>query len=260
MLTNTKAMDSAKMKGKCLIDQGVFDLSVIREYYDVAREAKQKNEEVHMARAHVIIVEKHSQLSEEPRRKYKGRGVVPGSQIKNHTSDAALFQDLGNSPATFEASRWTFQVALTDGMCRWLMRYKHISRPLCGEHLDGSSFQPKQFLKTRGSFGEGFVRSSVTYDMEQFLRSCVDRYLEVAGNVELKKVPTPGPHEETKDHTSRAPIQTGLSVECNWCGNRVPANGYETPSCQAGGTSEGAHPETTRTSCGKCAHENIVWC
>ena len=46
------------MKGTCLIDQGVFDLSVIREYYDVAREARQKNEEVHVARAHVIIVEK----------------------------------------------------------------------------------------------------------------------------------------------------------------------------------------------------------
>ena len=43
----------------------------------------------------------------------------------------------------------------------------------------------------------------MTYDMEQFLRSCVGRCLEVAGNVELKKVPTPGPHE---DHPSRAPI------------------------------------------------------
>ena len=62
--------DSMKKEWKGLIDQGVFDLSVIREYYDVAREAKQKNEEVRMARAHGIIVEKHSQLSEEdPRRK-----------------------------------------------------------------------------------------------------------------------------------------------------------------------------------------------
>ena len=103
MLTNTKAMDSMKKEWKGLLDQGVFDLSAIREYYDVAREAKQKNEEVHMARAHGIIVEKHSQLSEEdPRRKYKGRGVVLGNQIKNQTSDAALFQDLGNSPATFK--------------------------------------------------------------------------------------------------------------------------------------------------------------
>ena len=84
MLSNTKAMDSMKKEWKGLIDQGVFDLSVIREYHDVARAAKQKNEEVHMARAHGVIVEKHSQLSEEdPRRKYKGRGVVLGNQIKS---------------------------------------------------------------------------------------------------------------------------------------------------------------------------------
>ena len=42
-----------------------------------------------MARAHGVIVEKHSQLSEEdPRRKYKGRGVVLGYQTKSQTSDS----------------------------------------------------------------------------------------------------------------------------------------------------------------------------
>ena len=116
MLSNTKAMDPMKKEWKGLIDQGVFDLFVIREYYGVARKAKQKNEEAHMARAHGIIVEKHSQLSEEdPRRKYKGRGVVLGNQIKNQTSDAALFQDLGNSPATFEASKWADFLGCLDG-------------------------------------------------------------------------------------------------------------------------------------------------
>ena len=69
-----------------------------------------------MARAHGIIVEKHSQLSEEdPRRKYKGRGVVLGKQIENQTSDAALFQDLDNSPATFEASRGADFLGCLDG-------------------------------------------------------------------------------------------------------------------------------------------------
>ena len=325
MLTNTKAMDSMKKEWKGLIDQGVFNLSVIRECYDVAREAKQKNEEVHMARAHGVIVEKHSQLSEEdPRRKYKGRGVVLGNQIKNQTSDAALFQDLGNSPATFEASRWADFLGCLDGLdvqmadavqayiqatlrgtpC-WIElpaeavpeddkeRWNQFKRPVvrlvkalyshpdagtfweqhCDESVRSMSFQPvgeewpsvlpreKLIIEpetgldlylgcnqSKGTvvLGNGHQVTTVTYDMEQFLRSCVDRYLEVAGNVEMKKLPTPGPHEETKDHPSRAPIQTGPSVECNWCGNRVPANGYETPSCQAGGTSEGAHPEPVR--------------
>ena len=61
--------------------------------------------------------------------------------------------------------------------------------------------------------------------MEQFLRSCVDRYLEVAGDVKLNKVVTPGIHEETKDHVSRRPVKEGPSVMCNWCNNLVPTDG-----------------------------------
>ena len=303
-----------------------------------------------MARAHGIIVEKHSQLSEEdPRRKFKGRGMVLGNQIKNQTSDAALFQGVGNCPAIFEASRWADFLGCLDGWdvqmadaaqayiqatlrgtpC-WIElpseavpeddkeQWNQFKRPVvrlvkalyghpdagtfweqhCDESVRAMGFQPvgeewpsvytrpelqlvlvvyvddfkmagpKNNLKrgwellrekliielylgcnqSKGTvvLGNGHQVTTVTFDMEQFLRSCVDRYLEVAGNVEFKKVPTPGPHEETKDHPSRAPIQTGPSVECHWCGNRVPANGYETPSCQAGGTSEGAHPEPVR--------------
>ena len=47
----------------------------------------------------------------------------------------------------------------------------------------------------------------------------------------------------------------------NWCGNRVPANGYETPSCQAGEIRKELIRSclwTTRTSCSKCAPENII--
>ena len=39
-------------------------------------------------------------------RKFKGRGVLLGNQVKNQHWEAAFFQDLGNSLATFEASRW----------------------------------------------------------------------------------------------------------------------------------------------------------
>ena len=71
------------------------------------REAKKKGIEVHMARVHGICVEKNHQLPKgDPRRKFKGRGVLLGSQVKNQNWEAAFFQDLGNSPASFEASRW----------------------------------------------------------------------------------------------------------------------------------------------------------
>ena len=70
-------------------------------------------------------------------------------------------------------------------------------------------------------------------------------YLEVAGNVELKKVPTPGPHEDQGSPVEGSDTDRAVGrVRLVW--NRVPANGYETPSCQAGGTSEGAHPEPVR--------------
>ena len=76
---------------------GVYDFSVVREYDDVVREAKRNGTEVHMARIHGICVEKNYQLPKgNPSRKFKGRGVLLGNQVK----------DLGNSPATFEASRW----------------------------------------------------------------------------------------------------------------------------------------------------------
>ena len=85
---------------------GVYNFSVVREYDDVVREAKKDGREVHMARIHGICVEKNYQLPKgNPSRKSKGRGVLLGNQVKNQFWEA-FFQDLGNSPATFEASRW----------------------------------------------------------------------------------------------------------------------------------------------------------
>ena len=116
MLTNPDALASMKKEWSGLIDQGVFDLGAVREYDAVAREAKAKGEEIHMARAHGICVEKHSQLPVgDPKRKFKGRGVLLGNQVKNQSFEAAMFQDLGNSPASFEASRWADFLGCHDG-------------------------------------------------------------------------------------------------------------------------------------------------
>ena len=73
-----------------------------------------------------------------------------------------------------------------------LLREKLIIEPETGLDLYLGCNQSKGTVV----LGNGHKVTTVTYDTEQFLRSCVDRYLEVAGNVELKKVPTPGPHEE----------------------------------------------------------------
>ena len=84
-----------------------FDGSWLREYDEIVATSKKKGEEVHLARVHGICVEKNYQLpDDDPKRKFKGRGVLLGDQVKNQNFEAALFQDLGNSPATFEAARW----------------------------------------------------------------------------------------------------------------------------------------------------------
>ena len=77
-----------------------------REWADVRREADQLGIEVHMGYLFGICVEKNSELPQgDPKRKYKYRVVFQGNRVVNQHYDAAIFQDLGSSPATIEASR-----------------------------------------------------------------------------------------------------------------------------------------------------------
>ena len=260
MLTNPDALASMKKEWSGLIDQGVFDLDAVREYDAVAKEAKAKGEEIHMACAHGICVEKHAQLPVgDPKRKFKGRGVLLGNQVKNQSFEAAMFQDLGNSPASFEASRWADFLGCHDGWdvqmadavqayiqatlrgtpcwmelppeaapieCNW-GRYRRPVGPQKNLAQGWSMLRTRLKIgpetgldmylgcnQSKGTvtLGNGQRVTTVTYDMEQFLRSCVDRYLEVAGDVKLNKVVTPGIHEETKDHVSRKPAKEGPSA------------------------------------------------
>ena len=115
MLNNPKAMEAFMKEWKGLWDQEVFDFTTTREYDDVVAEAKKKGEKVHMARVHGLIYEKNYQLKEDdPARKFKGRGVLLGDQVKDQNMEAALFQDLGNSPATFDALFYRTQHQIQD--------------------------------------------------------------------------------------------------------------------------------------------------
>ena len=51
-----------------------------------------------------ICVEKNSELAPD-KRKYKGRVVFQGNRVVNQNYEAAMFQDLGSSLATLDASR-----------------------------------------------------------------------------------------------------------------------------------------------------------
>jgi hypothetical protein len=69
----------------------------------------------------------------------------------------------------------------------------------------------------------GKVATSLTYNMESFMDSCVQKYVElVGGNVRLKSVPTPFLTEDSKDGPAGRPAHRGPVVECPWCQHTCP--------------------------------------
>ena len=155
--SNPRAKEAMLKEWKGLRDQEVFDFTMVREYDDVVAEAKKNKKEVHMARVHGICVEKNYQLSEDnPGRKFKGRGVLLGNQVKNQHWEAAFFQDLGNSPASFEASRWAdfygclpgHAVKLADAIQAYIQA--KLKGPLCWVELPTDAWPPEiQYWKFR---------------------------------------------------------------------------------------------------------------
>ena len=68
--------------------------------------AHKKGEDVHIAPIFDICVEKNSELAEDnPQRKYKGRVVLGGNNVKDQNWEAAMFQEMSSCPATMEAAK-----------------------------------------------------------------------------------------------------------------------------------------------------------
>ena len=78
------------------------------------REARARNEQVHLGYLFGICVEKNSEMSPELR-KYKYRVVFQGNRVVDQNYEAAIFQDLGSTPATIEASRVADAFGAQDG-------------------------------------------------------------------------------------------------------------------------------------------------
>jgi len=65
---------------------------------------------------------------------------------------------------------------------------------------------------------DGVTVRTLTYNMEEFLGSCVDRYVELAGgDVKLRAVGTPFLHDDQANSYHGRPQPGGASVECPWC-------------------------------------------
>ena len=85
---------------------GCWNESGVREWADVAAEARRKNAKAHVGMIFDICVEKGSELPKgDPGRNFKGRVVFQGNNVQDENWNAALFQELGSSPATMEAGK-----------------------------------------------------------------------------------------------------------------------------------------------------------
>jgi len=111
-LSNPKAMESIAKEWHRLRNikhhsgVGVWAEHKVEEFHVVQARYRKRNEKVHFARIFDICVEKGSELEDgNPEKKYKGRAVLQGDQVKDENWEAALFQDLSSSPAALEASR-----------------------------------------------------------------------------------------------------------------------------------------------------------
>ena len=77
-----------------------------REWQQVADEARKSGVKAHVGRIFGIVVEKHLELPVgHPDRKFKGRLVFQGNDVKDENAHYAIFSEPSSSPATLEASK-----------------------------------------------------------------------------------------------------------------------------------------------------------
>ena len=84
--------------------RGCWDEEAVMEWRDVKRAAQLSGTTAHIGGIFAICVEKNSEL-EPSKRKYKGRAVFGGDQVRDEAGNWAIFQDLGSCPATMDAAR-----------------------------------------------------------------------------------------------------------------------------------------------------------
>ena len=106
-INNTPAAQAALDKEwNNLVNKGAWDYSTVREWDDVSKEAIKNKTKVHVGKIFEICVEKGNELPlGDPMRKFKGRTVFQGNNVKDEAADVALFAELGSSPANMEAGK-----------------------------------------------------------------------------------------------------------------------------------------------------------
>ena len=79
---------------------------------------ERENQTNHVGRIFEICVEKGSELPRDsPDRKYKGRVVFQGANVKDENYDLAIFNELSSCPATMQAGKAADCYGLFEGNC-----------------------------------------------------------------------------------------------------------------------------------------------
>ena len=97
-----KAQEAVRKEWDRLWKKEVWDASTVREWTDVAAEARRDGREIHMGRLFGICVEKAAELpKDDPRRKYKYRVVFQGNNVVTQNWEAALVPKPGFQPCNY---------------------------------------------------------------------------------------------------------------------------------------------------------------
>ncbi|CAE8612313.1 unnamed protein product [Polarella glacialis] len=111
-----KAMEALDKDWNKPHKQVCWDLNRVREWKDIASQARRTGKKVHIGRVFDICVEKNSELDiDDPNRKFKGRVVFEGRHVKDQSSNWAIFAEIASCPAAMQASKATDGYGLLPG-------------------------------------------------------------------------------------------------------------------------------------------------
>ena len=103
---NPKAQAALDLEWNKLLKKGTWDESRVKECREICKEARDRNEKVHLGRIFETCYEKGSELPEgDLMRKFKGRTVFQGNNVRDEDGMQALFAELGSSPTSMEAAK-----------------------------------------------------------------------------------------------------------------------------------------------------------
>ena len=104
--SNPAARAALDLEWSKLRAKKVWDETTVREKHEVIADARRSRMTVHFGMLNGLCFEKNAELPEgDPQRKFKGRVVFLGNCVRDEHWAQAIFQDLGSSPATMEASK-----------------------------------------------------------------------------------------------------------------------------------------------------------